>query len=160
MMPNISLYSDLVEAKISLFYVVTCKWILQLETISFFSVILQLVGDSIFMPNISLYSDLVEANISLFYVVTCKWILQLETVSFFSVILSLETISFFSMILQLETVSFFLVELCLVEYDMLKYRPSMLAASAVYTGQQTLRRFPPWNRTMKHYTCYTEGQLQ
>jgi len=57
-------------------------------------------------------------------------------------------------------VSFFLVELCLVEYVMLRYPPSMLAAAAVYTGQHTLRRIPPWNRTMEHYTAYTEDQLQ
>jgi len=57
-------------------------------------------------------------------------------------------------------VSFFLVELCLVEYDMLKYPPSMLAAAAVYTGKRTLRRLPTWNRTIESYTTYTEDQLQ
>lgn len=61
---------------------------------------------------------------------------------------------------QLEMVSFFLVELCLVEYIMLRYPPSMLATAAVYTGQFTLRRFPSWNRTMERYTAYTEDQLQ
>lgn len=61
---------------------------------------------------------------------------------------------------QLEMMSFFLAELCLVEYVMLRYPPSMLAAAAVYTGQITLRRFPSWNRTMECYTGYTEDQLQ
>jgi cyclin B len=61
---------------------------------------------------------------------------------------------------QLEMVSFFLAELCLVEYVMLRYPPSMLAAAAVYTGQFTLRRFPSWNRTMECYTAYSEDQLQ
>lgn len=61
---------------------------------------------------------------------------------------------------QLEMMSFFLAELCLVEYVMLRYPPSMLAAAAVYTGQFTLRRFPSWNRTMECYTGYTEDQLQ
>ncbi|GLJ26593.1 hypothetical protein SUGI_0515930 [Cryptomeria japonica] len=60
---------------------------------------------------------------------------------------------------DLETVSLFLMELCQVEYIMLKYPPSMLAAAAVYTGVCILRRAPSWSRTMECHTTYTEEQL-
>ncbi|GLJ41031.1 hypothetical protein SUGI_0849470 [Cryptomeria japonica] len=60
---------------------------------------------------------------------------------------------------DLEMVSFFLMELCLVEYIMLKYPPSLLAAAAVYTGHCTLKRAPSWNKTMECHTTHTENQL-
>ncbi|XP_013586432.1 PREDICTED: cyclin-B2-5-like [Brassica oleracea var. oleracea] len=36
---------------------------------------------------------------------------------------------------KVEVLSFFIIELCLVEYEMLEYTPSKLAASAIYTAQ-------------------------
>jgi len=62
--------------------------------------------------------------------------------------------------IKLDMVSLFLEELFLVEYVMLRYPPSMLAAAAVYAGQFTLRRFPSWNRTIECYIAYSEDQLQ
>ncbi|XP_072968281.1 cyclin-B2-2-like isoform X1 [Typha angustifolia] len=60
---------------------------------------------------------------------------------------------------KLELMSFFVVELCLVEYKMLKFRPSLLAAAAVYTAQCTLEGFRNWSRTCEMHTRYTEDEL-
>ena len=60
---------------------------------------------------------------------------------------------------QLELLSFFIIELCLVEYQMLKFRPSLLAAAAIYTAQCTLRGFRHWSRTSELDTKYSEEEL-
>ncbi|XP_010534163.1 PREDICTED: cyclin-B2-4-like isoform X2 [Tarenaya hassleriana] len=60
---------------------------------------------------------------------------------------------------KLELLSFFIIELCLVEYEMLKYPPSQLAASAIYTAECTLNGFKQWNKTCELHTGYTEEQL-
>ncbi|XP_058090643.1 G2/mitotic-specific cyclin-2-like isoform X4 [Magnolia sinica] len=60
----------------------------------------------------------------------------------------------------LELLSFFMIELCLVEYEMLKFRPSLLAAAAIYTAQCTLKGFKHWSTTSEWHTRYTEDQLQ
>ncbi|KAM0942123.1 putative cyclin domain-containing protein [Dioscorea sansibarensis] len=60
---------------------------------------------------------------------------------------------------KLELLSFFIIELCLVEYEMLRFRPSLLAAAAIYTAQCTLRGFQHWTKTSELHTCYSEEQL-
>ncbi|CAH2067559.1 unnamed protein product [Thlaspi arvense] len=60
---------------------------------------------------------------------------------------------------KLELLSFFIIELCLVEYEMLQYTPSQLAASAIYTAQSTLKGFEDWSKTCEFYTGYTEEKL-
>ena len=55
---------------------------------------------------------------------------------------------------QLELLSFFMIELSLVEYEMLKFCPSMLAASAIYTAQCTMNGFKSWNKCCKLHTKY------
>ncbi|KAJ1272296.1 hypothetical protein BS78_06G191500 [Paspalum vaginatum] len=60
---------------------------------------------------------------------------------------------------QLELVSFFLLELCLVEYHMLKYRPSHLAAAAVYTAQCAINRCQHWTKVCESHSRYTGDQL-
>ncbi|KAF9686612.1 hypothetical protein SADUNF_Sadunf02G0007300 [Salix dunnii] len=60
---------------------------------------------------------------------------------------------------KLELLSFFIVELCLVEYDMLKYPPSLLAAAAIYTAQCTISGTKQWSKTNEYYTSYSEEQL-
>ncbi|VVA10026.1 PREDICTED: G2/mitotic-specific [Prunus dulcis] len=60
---------------------------------------------------------------------------------------------------KLELLSFFLIELSLVEYEMLKFPPSLLAAAAVYTAQATLYGFKQWSRTCEWHTSYSEDQL-
>jgi G2/mitotic-specific cyclin-B, other len=61
---------------------------------------------------------------------------------------------------QLELVSFFMLELCLVEYQMLKYRPSLLAAAAVYTAQCSINRCQHWTRVCELHSRYTSNQLR
>ncbi|XP_057414987.1 G2/mitotic-specific cyclin-2-like [Lotus japonicus] len=59
----------------------------------------------------------------------------------------------------LELLVFFLVELSLVEYEMLKFPPSMVAAAAVYTAQCTVNGFKEWSKTCEWHTKYSEAQL-
>lgn len=60
---------------------------------------------------------------------------------------------------QLELLSFFMTEICLVEYEMLKFPPSLLAAAAIFTSQCTLSGFKQWNKTCEWHTGYLEEQL-
>ncbi|KAL6518653.1 hypothetical protein OROGR_019155 [Orobanche gracilis] len=60
---------------------------------------------------------------------------------------------------KLELLSFFLIELCLVEYEMLKYPPSLLAAAAIYTAQSTVYGVGQWSKTCEWHTGYSEDQL-
>ncbi|KAG2303406.1 hypothetical protein Bca4012_062169 [Brassica carinata] len=60
---------------------------------------------------------------------------------------------------KLEVLSFFIIELCLVEYEMLEYTPSKLAASAIYIARCSLNGFKEWSKTCEFHTGYTEEQL-
>ncbi|WOL09745.1 hypothetical protein Cni_G18498 [Canna indica] len=60
---------------------------------------------------------------------------------------------------KLELLSFFIIELCLVEHKMLQFRPSLLAAAAVYTAQCSLRGHKHWTKTSEMHTTYLEDQL-
>ncbi|CAA0836797.1 Cyclin-B2-3 [Striga hermonthica] len=60
---------------------------------------------------------------------------------------------------KLELLSFFLIELCLVEYEMLKYPPSFLAAVAICTAQSTIYGVGQWSKTCEWHTGYSEDQL-
>ncbi|KAF7143083.1 hypothetical protein RHSIM_Rhsim05G0047700 [Rhododendron simsii] len=60
---------------------------------------------------------------------------------------------------KLEALSFFIVELALVEYEMLKFPPSMLAAAAIFTAQCSLHRSKQWTKATEWHTTYTEDQL-
>ncbi|KAK8673349.1 hypothetical protein V6N13_111691 [Hibiscus sabdariffa] len=60
---------------------------------------------------------------------------------------------------KLELLSFFLIELALVEYEMLKFQPSMLAAAAIYTAHCSLYGFKQWSKTCEWHSSYTEDQL-
>ncbi|GAB4847617.1 hypothetical protein Ancab_026678 [Ancistrocladus abbreviatus] len=59
---------------------------------------------------------------------------------------------------MLELLSSFLIELALVEYEMLKYPPSLLAAAAVYTARCTAYGFKQWNKTCEWYTKLLTSQ--
>ncbi|KAK4548690.1 hypothetical protein RGQ29_032783 [Quercus rubra] len=56
---------------------------------------------------------------------------------------------------KLELLSFFIIELCLVEYEMLKFPPSLLAAAAVYTAQCSLYCFKECSKLM--VTCHQKA---
>ncbi|XWS24597.1 hypothetical protein CRYUN_Cryun28dG0116800 [Craigia yunnanensis] len=60
---------------------------------------------------------------------------------------------------KLELLSFFMIELCLVEYEMLKFPPSLLAAAAIFTAQCTLSGCKHWRKTIEWYTTYSAEQL-
>ncbi|CAN4094086.1 unnamed protein product [Withania somnifera] len=60
---------------------------------------------------------------------------------------------------KVELVSFFLIELCLVEYEMLRFPPSMLAAAAIFTAQCTLGVSKEWNATCVKHSSYAKDQL-
>ncbi|KAH7315398.1 hypothetical protein KP509_21G047800 [Ceratopteris richardii] len=62
--------------------------------------------------------------------------------------------------IKLEMTAHFLVELCLTEYRMVGYCPSLLAAAAVYTAQHTLNRTPCWSTVLERHTGYTEMHLR
>ncbi|KAL9251658.1 G2/mitotic-specific cyclin-1-like protein [Drosera capensis] len=61
---------------------------------------------------------------------------------------------------KLELTSSFLIELSLVEYEMLKYSPSLLAAAAVYTAQCTVYGFKQWSKTCEWHTAEHELLLE
>ncbi|XP_078161011.1 cyclin-B2-2-like [Carex rostrata] len=60
---------------------------------------------------------------------------------------------------KLELLSFFMVELCLVDYKMLQFRPSLLAAAAVFTAQCTLNGFQSWSKCSELHSRYTQEEL-
>ncbi|KAJ1703066.1 hypothetical protein LUZ63_002845 [Rhynchospora breviuscula] len=60
---------------------------------------------------------------------------------------------------QMELLTFFLMELCLVDYNMLRYRPSLLAAAATYTAQCSLKGCKFWTKISQFHSTYSEDQL-
>jgi hypothetical protein len=54
----------------------------------------------------------------------------------------------------------YLIELPLIEYKMLRYTPSMIAAAAVYLTMKILKRDSPWNDHLKEETQYNEQQVR
>nr|XP_018626808.1 G2/mitotic-specific cyclin-2-like isoform X4 [Nicotiana tomentosiformis] len=60
---------------------------------------------------------------------------------------------------KVELLSFFMTELCLVEYEMLRFPPSMLAAAAIFTAQCALSAPNELSKTCEKYSHYTQDQL-
>ncbi|KAF3328030.1 G2/mitotic-specific cyclin S13-7-like isoform X2 [Carex littledalei] len=60
---------------------------------------------------------------------------------------------------ELEHMIYFLAELGLMQYDLNKYCPSMVAASAVYTARCTLGKSPLWTTALERHTSFSEPQL-
>ncbi|XP_020254657.1 G2/mitotic-specific cyclin S13-7-like isoform X2 [Asparagus officinalis] len=60
---------------------------------------------------------------------------------------------------EMEHMVFFLAELGLMQYSMIKYRPSMVAASAVYAARCVLKKSPLWTETLKRHTGFSDAQL-
>ncbi|KAA0062803.1 putative cyclin-B3-1 isoform X1 [Cucumis melo var. makuwa] len=61
---------------------------------------------------------------------------------------------------QLEHLSFYLIELALVEYEALSFRPSLLCASALYVARCTLRMSPSWTKLLNKHTRYETSQIR
>jgi len=63
--------------------------------------------------------------------------------------------------MKMENLVYFFAELGIMNYTtIIKYPPSILAASSVYAAQCTLNKSPSWTETLKHYTGYSEEQLK
>ncbi|KDP32289.1 hypothetical protein JCGZ_13214 [Jatropha curcas] len=63
--------------------------------------------------------------------------------------------------IELEFLANYLAELTLIEYDFLKFLPSLVAASAVFLARWTLNQSDhPWNPTLEHYTNYSTKELK
>ncbi|XP_051123491.1 cyclin-B2-3-like isoform X2 [Andrographis paniculata] len=60
---------------------------------------------------------------------------------------------------MVEMVAFFLMELSLVEYEMVKFQPSVLAAAAIFAGQCSVSGEKQWSRTCAVHTNYSMEQL-
>ncbi|XP_073001468.1 cyclin-B2-2-like isoform X2 [Typha latifolia] len=60
---------------------------------------------------------------------------------------------------KMELLSFYIIELCLVEHQTLKFRPSLLAAAAIYTAHCTIEGFKHWSKASELHSRYTEEQL-
>ncbi|CAN8234219.1 unnamed protein product [Cochlearia groenlandica] len=62
--------------------------------------------------------------------------------------------------LLFECLASYVSELSLVDYGMLQYAPSLVAASAVFLAQYIQHPSrKPWNPTLEHYTLYTAKHL-
>ncbi|KAA8523415.1 hypothetical protein F0562_009838 [Nyssa sinensis] len=61
---------------------------------------------------------------------------------------------------KLEHLAFYLIELCLVEYEALKFKPSLLCASAIYVARCTLQMTPAWTPLLGKHAHYEESQIR
>ncbi|KAG6765561.1 hypothetical protein POTOM_029607 [Populus tomentosa] len=61
---------------------------------------------------------------------------------------------------MLEHLAFYLIELCLVEYKALKFKPSMLCASAIYVARSTLQMAPAWTPLLARHAHYQVSQIR
>ncbi|XAR55550.1 hypothetical protein NMG60_11035651 [Bertholletia excelsa] len=62
--------------------------------------------------------------------------------------------------MQLECLANYIAELSLLEYSMLHYAPSLVAASAIFLAKYILLPSKrPWNSTLWHYTLYQPSDL-
>ncbi|CAN6879236.1 unnamed protein product, partial [Brassica oleracea] len=61
---------------------------------------------------------------------------------------------------KLQQLSFYLIELCLVEYEALKFKPSLLCASAIYVARCTLHMAPVWTALLISHTHYNVSQMK
>ncbi|MED6199103.1 hypothetical protein PIB30_072737 [Stylosanthes scabra] len=60
----------------------------------------------------------------------------------------------------LEHMAFFLVDLCLVEYETLAFKPSLLCASALYVARCTLQIEPPWTPLLQKHARYDISEIR
>ncbi|XP_074296211.1 putative cyclin-B3-1 isoform X3 [Silene latifolia] len=61
---------------------------------------------------------------------------------------------------KLEHLAFYLIELCLIDYEVLKFRPSLLCASAVYVARCTLNKSPAWTPLLEKHAHYSKIQIR
>lgn len=98
----------------------------------------------------------------LFHYITNLYVVSstlLSSESFWLTFISV-TSFFLCILFQLEHLAFYLIELCLVEYEALNYKPSMLCASAIYLARCTMKMTPTWTPLLEKHTRYEEPQLR
>ncbi|CAH8331277.1 unnamed protein product [Eruca vesicaria subsp. sativa] len=62
---------------------------------------------------------------------------------------------------EMEFLANYLMELTLIDYEFLKFLPSVIAASAVFLAKWTLNQSShPWNPTLEHYTTFRASDLK
>ncbi|OMO77899.1 hypothetical protein COLO4_24970 [Corchorus olitorius] len=61
---------------------------------------------------------------------------------------------------KLEHLAFYLIELCLVEYEALKFKPSLLCASAIYVARCTLQMIPSWTKLLCRHARYDVSEIR
>ncbi|KAK2654421.1 hypothetical protein Ddye_014277 [Dipteronia dyeriana] len=61
---------------------------------------------------------------------------------------------------KLEHLAFYLIELSLVEYEALKFKPSLLCASAIYVARCTLQMTPVWTPLLCKHARYDVSQIR
>ncbi|KAG6390419.1 hypothetical protein SASPL_148153 [Salvia splendens] len=63
--------------------------------------------------------------------------------------------------MQLECMANYIAELSLLEYSMLSFAPSLIAASSIFLARYILLPTTrPWNATLRHYTLYQPFELR
>ncbi|XP_039685594.1 putative cyclin-B3-1 isoform X3 [Medicago truncatula] len=62
--------------------------------------------------------------------------------------------------MKLEHMAFFLIDLCLVEYEALAFKPSLLCASALYVARCTLQITPSWTPLLQKHARYEVSQIR
>ncbi|KAJ2068522.1 G2/mitotic-specific cyclin [Coemansia sp. S155-1] len=61
--------------------------------------------------------------------------------------------------MQTRTVAKYLMEICLVDHRLMQYPPSQIAAAGIYLGRRMLES-GPWTANLRHYSGYTEDELE
>lgn len=60
---------------------------------------------------------------------------------------------------NLEQMVYFYAELGMMNYEMIRYCPSMIAAAAVHAARSTLNKIPVWHETLEVHTGFGEEQV-
>lgn len=61
---------------------------------------------------------------------------------------------------KFEHLAFYLIELSLVEYEAVDFKPSLLCASAIYLARCTLQMTPAWTPLLGKHAQYEESQVR
>ncbi|KAK9937373.1 hypothetical protein M0R45_014168 [Rubus argutus] len=61
---------------------------------------------------------------------------------------------------KLEHLAFYLIELCLVEYEPIMVKPSLLCAAAIYVARCTLHITPAWTPLLCKHARYQVSQIR
>ncbi|XP_048425718.1 putative cyclin-B3-1 [Pyrus x bretschneideri] len=74
--------------------------------------------------------------------------------------ISAETYTRAQVLGMLEHLAFYLIELCLVEYEPLRFKPSLLCAAALYVARCTLQITPAWTPLLCKHSRYEVSQIR